>query len=222
MLLHGAGSTPEFIERAFGPAITASGWDLVAPDVRGMDMAAMIATIRQARPDAVGGVSLGAHASAAFAASEVWEGPVYAVMPAWMGAPDAVAALTEHTALEIEQSSVRAILDRLAALSHGDWIFDELSRAWRSMDDEQVVAALRVAGRQRAPTAGDLKRLRGRVTVVGLADDPTHPLAVAHVWARACGAPLHVVDRHAGPQALAAWLPGLLGRWVPHRQPGPA
>lgn len=181
-----------------------------APDVAGMDMAAMASLLEHAVPDVVGGVSLGAHAAAHFAAVTGWAGPVYAVMPAWIGRPEAVAALTDHTAAEIQESSVEAVLARIEAIAPHDWITAELVRAWRSMPATDLVSALHVAARQSAPTVSQLQRIEAPVTVVGLADDPTHPLEVAQIWAASTGARLHVVDRHAGPQALAHWLPGVL------------
>lgn len=181
-----------------------------APDVAGMDMAAMASLLDDAVPDVVGGVSLGAHAAAHFAAKTGWAGPVYAVMPAWIGRPEAVAALTDHTAAEIQESSVEAVLARIEAIAPHDWITAELVRAWRSMSAVDLIAALHVAARQSAPTVAQLQRVRGQARVVGLANDPTHPLEVAQIWAASTGARLHVVDRHAGPQALAQWLPGVL------------
>lgn len=180
------------------------------PDVRGMEMATMASLLEQASPDVVGGVSLGAHAAAHFAAVTGWTGPVYAVMPAWLGAPEAVAALTDHTAAEIKDSSVDAVLTRIEAIAPDDWITAELVRAWRSLPAADLVSALHVAARQCAPTVSQLQRIAGPVTVVGLADDPTHPLDVANTWATSTGSRLHVVDRHAGPHALAQWLPGVL------------
>ncbi len=199
------------MQRVFGPAVQAAGWELVAPDVRGADMATMVSVVRESRPDAVGGVSLGAHAAALFASRDRWMGPVYAVMPAWVGDPEAVAALTEHTAQEISVAGVEAVLARLEAQAPGDWIVAELARAWRSMPAEALVQALLVAGQQPAPAAEDLARIRGPLTVVGLADDPTHPLAVAKLWAAVTRTQVQLVDRHEGPHALAKWLTQVLG-----------
>lgn len=184
----------------------------MAPDVRAMDMAAMVDLLTQALPDVVGGVSLGAHAAAGFAALTGWAGPVYAVMPAWVGRPDSVAALTEQTAREVRESSVVKVLARIEALAPGDWVSAELARAWLAMDAADLVAALQIAGRQPAPTIEDLRTISGPVTVVGLAGDPTHPLAVAELWAAATGSVLNVVDRQAGPGALATRLPDVLVR----------
>lgn len=212
-MLHGAGSTPEFVQRAFGPAARRAGCDLVAPDVAGLDMAAMVEVIAAARPAAVGGVSLGAHAAVLFAVRHHWAGPLYAVMPAWVGRPESVAALTAHTAREIRTGSVGAVLERIDAEAGADWIAEELRRAWSGMPGDELVRALDVASRQPAPGAGELAQVRGPATIVGLADDPTHPLAVAHLWAQSIPrADLHVLPRDLdgqGPQALATWLPEL-------------
>ncbi len=205
-MLHGAGSSPEFVQRAFGPRTRALGWDLVAPDVRGLSMAQMVAAISAAQPDVLGGVSLGAHAAALFAAQ--WHGPLYAVMPAWMGQPEAVAALTFHTADEISELGVSAVLDRIRLLGD-DWIVRELERAWRARPE--IADDLRVAAAQPAPGPAELGRITGPVTIVALADDPTHPLAVAQQWAASiANSQLHVLPRDlAGraPQALADFLP---------------
>jgi hypothetical protein len=56
----------------------------------------------------------------------------------------------------------------------------------------------------------DLTRINAESTVVALADDPTHPAAVAAAWAHAIpGARLREVPRDLagqGPQSLAQWL----------------
>lgn len=204
-MLHGAGSSPEFVQRAFAARTAELGWELVAPDVRGSTMAEMLLAIQQAGPDVIGGVSLGAHAAAAYAAQ--WDGPVYAVMPAWIGQPEAVAGLTRHTADEIAELGVTAVLRRLRALGD-DWIVRELERAWTVRP--QIADDLRVAAGQPAPAPAALGRITGPVTIVALADDPTHPLAVAQQWADSIPhAQLHVLPRDLGdraPQALADFL----------------
>lgn len=209
VLLHGAGSTPEFVLRAFGPAVASAGAILAAPDVRGLTMPEMVEVLREAQADVVGGVSLGAHAAAEFGLTTDWSGPVYAVMPAWLGTPDAVSALTAHTAAEVERVGTARLLQRLVAMSPDDWITAELVRAWEPLAAADLAHILRVAAAQPGPSGARLHELRGRVTVVGLADDPTHPLTVARTWSRATSGPLHVVARHEGAASLARWLPGM-------------
>lgn len=186
MLLHGAGSTPEFVERAFGSAMVRLGWQLIAPDVRGADMAQMIATIAGQDPgpgDLVGGVSLGAHAAAQYAGTRAYEGHLLAVMPAWIGQPGPVAALTASTADAIERTSTQAVLAGIARNApEDDWILAELRRAWTSMSEQHLVAALRTAAGQPAPDPSTLARIAAPTQIIALRDDPTHPLSVANTW----------------------------------------
>lgn len=215
VIVHGAGSTPDFVHRAFGQQARRLGWRLVAPDVAGLDMAQIVDVIDAAGPDVVGGVSLGAHAAALFATARRWQGPLYAVMPAWLGAAGAVAGLTAATAEEIELSSPAEVAARITAAAPDDWIAEEIARAWSGMTRQQLVRALRVAAAQAAPSAEQLATVLGEVQVVGLTDDPTHPLEVSQVWAGVIPrADLHVLPRDLdgrSPAALAEWLPRLAG-----------
>jgi hypothetical protein len=214
VLLHGAGSTPEFMARTFGPAAQSSDVRLVTPDVVGASMAEMVDVIESIGPDRddlIGGVSLGAHAAAQFAYSTRWGGRMYAVMPAWIGAPETVASLTAATAETLAHSSVEDVLIQIeASADTGDWIIAELRTAWTGLGRDRLRDALRVAAAQVAPTAADLARVTGECRVVALAADPTHPLTVARLWASSIpAAHLHVLPRHLqgrGSTALAAPL----------------
>ena len=102
----------------------------------------------------------------------------------------------------MQRSSAAEVLTQISRHTDPrDWILAELRRAWLSMPDERLVAALRVAAAQPAPTAPELATIRARTTVVALADDPTHPETVARAWAAAIpGARLRVLPRDLGGQ----------------------
>ncbi|MEZ5186129.1 MAG: hypothetical protein R2720_10325 [Candidatus Nanopelagicales bacterium] len=214
VMLHGAGSTAQFMQRTFGQAAGRRGWRFVAPDVRGATMAEMVGIIEECSPgpgDVVGGVSLGSHAAAAFAIEHGWRGRLSLVMPAWTDRPAAVAALTAHTADAIAATSVSEVIAGIEEHAPaGDWILTELRQAWGSMPAEELTNALRVAAAQPAPTAAQLATIRATARVVGLDQDPTHPLAVAERYAKAIpDATLVVLPRDlngAGPSLLAEAL----------------
>jgi hypothetical protein len=207
LLLHGAGSCPATAYALLEPAV-APGSRAVCVDARGT-----VAQVEARLADAVGwhrqdgdevvrvaGISLGAHAVASWASHIRTMIDLVLVMPAWTGAPDAVAAATAAAADEIERLGVRAVLDRLRAdpATSGDWVLDELGRGWATYDDAALVASLREAGSSPAPTFDELHAVRARTAVVALADDPLHPDRVARAWAGAitCAA-IRVVPRTA-------------------------
>jgi pimeloyl-ACP methyl ester carboxylesterase len=159
----------------------------------------------------LGGISVGAHAVAAWAArgSPRWplryRPELVLAMPAWTGPPDEVAALTAASADEIEREGTAGMLARLTAEAGDDWVVDELVRSWTDADPASLARSLRAAAASRAPTLDELARIRARVAVVALADDPLHPLSVAEAWADAIpGARLVVVPRDAPSSERAA------------------
>ena len=206
VLVHGAGSTGDAAVRLLGPA--SPGFEVTAVDARGTvdEVVARVAGVASGlagvgrRLALVGGISLGAHAVARWAAgtsgSDLPE--VVLAMPAWTGAPDDVAALTAASADEIERAGTAGILARIRAEAHDDWVVDELVRAWTDADPATLARSLRAAAASTAPTLDELARIRARVVVVALADDPLHPASVAEAWAEAIpGARLVTVPRHA-------------------------
>lgn len=208
LLLHGAGTDAQSALRLLSTALP-NGAEAVAVAHRGdvEDLVGVLdARVAGLERDgvevvAVAGLSVGAHAVAAWAAVRSpapMSADVVLVMPAWTGAPDQVAALTSASADEIERYGVEPILARLLDEAGGDWVVDELVWSWTAADAKDLAAALRSAAASRAPGLDELATITARTAVVALADDPLHPLAVAEAWAGAIpGARLEVVPRHA-------------------------
>jgi hypothetical protein len=205
LLLHGAGSCPETADALLAPAVARGSRPVhvdSAADVETLvaRIAARVAEIRGSGGDVVrvAGISLGAHASALWAARSGDPVDLVLVMPAWTGAPDAIAAATLTAAAEVEEIGARAVLDRLRAdpAIADDWVLDELARGWSTYTDDALATTLRAAGTSAAPTLQELGRITGRAALVALADDPLHPEQVAWDWARALpGSALRVVGR---------------------------
>lgn len=207
LVVHGAGSCPETARRLLAPALP-PGSSVLEVDARG-GIEEIVARLDQAaaRAGAAGdeivlgaGISLGAHSLAAWAAGGAPLPSLLLVMPAWTGAVGDVAASTAAAADDIVTLGIDAVLERLRAdpsIAH-DWVLDELARGWATYTDVELVQALRAAAASPAPTLDELARIRARVAVVGLADDPLHPEQVARDWARAItGSSLEIVPRHA-------------------------
>jgi pimeloyl-ACP methyl ester carboxylesterase len=190
LLLHGAGSCPATVRDLLGPACP-PGSELVAPRLDG-GVEDTVDAVRRAvaeaedagRPVAlVGGVSLGAHAAALWAARSGAATPLVLAMPAWTGPPGEVAALTVAAAAEVRRLGRDAVLARLRTEHPGDWVVREHARGWLVRDETELVGALEAAGRSAGPTAVELAQVCGPVALVGLLDDPLHPTEVALAWA---------------------------------------
>ena len=222
VLVHGAGSSTDFVLRAMGSAVCAQGWEPLAIAHMGcVDEAgtAIDEVARRREVRVVGGISIGAHAAATWASSRSHElAGLLLVMPAWTGAArrSAASRLTHMAAAQITEEGSATVLEQLLtdpALA-GDWVLEELARAWPQYGDSNLVAALRAAAASPAPTLDDLRRLVTPTGVVALAEDPLHPESVAAAWAAALPhSAMHVVPRHApksdravlGAAAVAAW-----------------
>jgi hypothetical protein len=268
VVLPGAGSSAEFVRRAFARPLREAGYALVAPaPVPGPDLVAASFRALDAaaaeygpRLRLVGGVSLGAHtavrwtvarctaaraASAASAASAGGAAPpasgtgphaasaaahaapartpvdrpaaapaappacpgldgLVLALPAWTGAPGAVAAATAASADLVERLGTAAAL--AAAGTAVGWVAAELAAAWPAYGDG-LAAGLRAAAAAPGPTLAELAALPMPAGLVTFAGDPLHPAAVAHEWAaampRAAVRELPLVAPAAGRSVLA-------------------
>jgi pimeloyl-ACP methyl ester carboxylesterase len=153
-------------------------------------MATRLRNLITRRPDIaiVGGVSVGAHAVAQWAAhddrSQRLHGLLF-VMPAWTGLDRATATMTQAAAATLERTGVQDELARLRQDKHlaRDWVMDELSRAWPLQADTLADSLLRTA-QSRGPYMSELARITPPVGLVALDDDPLHPAGVAMQWTR--------------------------------------
>lgn len=191
VLVAGSGSGADFLRRAVGPALRARGLLLEALDVPsgGVEEAVGLLdeTVHRSGARLVGGVSLGAHAAASWAAGQddlAVDGLLLA-LPAWTGAPDAVAAASASAAHDLEQLGVARVLDRAAEEGAPAWLVEELGRAWSGRQVGVLASALRRTARSAAPTPQDLARVGVPCAVVAFEDDPLHPLDVAAEWVAA-------------------------------------
>ena len=191
MVLPGAGSSADFVRRAFLRPLREAGYGLVAPEpVPGPDLVRASFRVLDAaaaeygpRLRLVGGVSLGAHTAARWAAAC---GPgldgVVLVLPAWTGTPGAVATATAASAELVDLLGTAGAL--AAAGTAVGWVAAELAAAWPAYGDG-LAASLRAAAGAPGPTRAELAALPVPAGLVAFPDDPLHPAAVAHDWAAA-------------------------------------
>lgn len=239
VVLPGSGSDDDFVRRAFAGPLRAVGIRLVAPAPRpgrrvvdgyrtaldtALDRALDAAAAGPGRL-LVGGVSLGAHVAARWAADRPGRvAGLLLALPAWTGAPaDAPAALASMaTAARVRSGGLTAAVAEARAGSP-PWLGDELERAWRGYGDG-LADALLAAAREPGPEEDALGALDVPAGVVGLVDDPVHPLAVARRWSsvlpRAALVTASLAALGGDPAVLgrAAVLAWLRARLRPHAQ----
>lgn len=194
-MIAGAGSSEAFIARAF-PAMPTVVDEVIAVAAHRGSAPAVAKALRDeillARALGlrviVGGVSFGAHASASHVATcpprERPDGLV-CVMPAWTGNPGAVAAATALTASWLRSRGIQAELARLEAEYPGDWVVSELRASWGPQDDRELAAELESVAVSPGPTRSVLASITVPSVVVGVLDDPLHPIEVAREWSAA-------------------------------------
>jgi pimeloyl-ACP methyl ester carboxylesterase len=187
-MLPGSGSDESFIRSVFAAALAGVGVDLVAPAPRrGADViAGYRAALDAAGPGVVlvGGLSLGAHVSARWAAAAP-RGKVAGLLlalPAWTGSPSVTtpaAAAARLTAARVREGGVAAAVAATAGAP--PWLATELGRAWAGYG-AGLAPALEAAASEPAPTEAEMGALDVPVGVAALVDDPVHPLGVARAW----------------------------------------
>jgi pimeloyl-ACP methyl ester carboxylesterase len=183
VVLPGTASDEVFVRSVFDTPLAQVGLRLTTPESTTVDehLAALDAAWT-GTPVVVGGISLGAHVAATWAARhpERCAGLLVA-LPAWHGpAGDAPAALAARaSATVVERDGVDAAL-----VGVGGWLGVELSRAWRR-HGPRLATTLRAAAESTAPTTQELAGLRVPTGVAACTDDPIHPLEVAQSWTTA-------------------------------------
>lgn len=192
VVLPGTGSDEVFVEAVFGAPLAAAGLRLVAPEpchgaeLADRQLAALDAAADRYGPVVAGGISLGAHLAAEWAASrpERCAGLLVA-LPAWSGdagtAPAALAAAASAGAVD-----ALGVAGALAASVRDvpAWLAGELDRAWRRAG-AGLAGSLRVAVGRAAPTLDMLRRIAVPAGVAGCVGDPVHPVEVAVSWTAA-------------------------------------
>lgn len=229
VVTHGVGSAADFVVRAFGPALAAAGYRLVAPDLRGhggstplhdpiqhsaaAHVADLTALVDRVGAAIVGGVSLGAHVATVVAGMRSVDG-LLVVLPGWLGRPDSTAAANAQWAAELEHTGVTGAVQRIVREPGVPrWVGEEIASAWPRHDPASLVAALRAVARSRGPDPADLAAVTAPAGIVGASDDAAHPVAVAQAYVeglrcaalRTCRLAELAVDRaELGRLALAA------------------
>lgn len=185
----------------FAEPLSQVGAVLTAPRVRTLsERLTALENASAGHPIVVGGVSLGAHVAARWAARNPGRcAGLILALPAWTGDPgDAPAAQAARASAEIVTHHG---LDTALEGTTG-WLRDELTRAWRAYGD-QLVPHLEEAAGSPAPTLDELKSLNVPTGIVGCTDDPVHPIEVAEQWADAIPrAVLTTTTLNAYPHAL--------------------
>ncbi|MDT7786208.1 MAG: hypothetical protein QOF58_4627 [Pseudonocardiales bacterium] len=201
LLLPGTASDEVFVRSVFADPLSQVGAVLTAPRVRTLsERLTALENASASHPIVVGGVSLGAHVAAAWAARNPARcAGLILALPAWTGKPgDAPAAMAARISAEIVANEG---LDTALRGTTG-WLHDELSRAWRAYG-EQLVPHLEEASTSEAPTLEELRTLGVPTGIVGCTDDPVHPIEIAREWADAIpGAVLTTITLDAYPHAL--------------------
>lgn len=192
VVAHGAGSTGAAACALLGIARTP---DVILVEDRTGDVDAVIAGIEAAVESAaqvthVVGVSLGAHATARWAATSPLASPtsglsaqIVCALPAWGEVLGSAAEATARAGERIGQDGISATLAALAADPASADVLKLLALAWAEYSDAELAQCLATASRSPGPDAAELSRIVLPATFVGWHHDDMHPAAVARDWA---------------------------------------
>jgi pimeloyl-ACP methyl ester carboxylesterase len=208
-----------FVEAVFGGPLRALGISLHA--VRPRRGSDVVAGYRAELDDAldgpdplvVGGISLGAHVAATWAAERrVGAGSavrgLLLALPAWTGpAADAPAAQAAGATAALVRSGGVAAAVAAARAGSPPWLAAELARAWPHYG-AGLAAALDAAAAAPGPDEAALRSLTVPAGIAAVVDDPVHPLAVARRWQHL----LPSAVLHTATLAAFGTDPAVLGR----------
>lgn len=232
VVLPGTGSDEVFARAAFAGPAAAARLRLVTPRpqhgprLAEHQLAALDTAARRHGPIVVGGISLGGHVAAEWAAANPDRcAGLLVALPGWHGAAGAAPG-SLAAGVSADAVAARGVDAALAGATAGvpEWLADELNRAWRRAGAD-LVDSLRVAVHRAAPTLAALSRITAPAGVVGCVNDPVHPVDVARQWAAALPAGrLHTItlaelgaDRAVlGSAALGALRASTAGRIAQH------
>lgn len=201
VVAHGVGSSPRYVHEAFAEPLAAAGHRLVAYDMRGhgrSDRAARIAdhdrrvhaadlgcVVESVGARIAGGISLGAHAAATWAAGS---GPdldgLVLCIPALTGRVGPGEGPHAALAAEVRDVGVSGLLERIATDRQiRPWLATLLLRDWGGQDADSLAAALLSLDGGEGPTLDELGQISLPVGLAAWPEDPGHPLATAAAWA---------------------------------------
>lgn len=198
-VVHGAGSSSD-VSRALFASSDLPSEEIFYLDNRTGVLADVVESLEKAlgsacdlgTPVIVAGVSMGAHAAAAWSLDRIDRhrpGPAGLViaLPAWLGSPGAVGQASAATADAIRLLGSQRVLAHATTTTppHMRPVLALLARGWSSYRDGELADCLANAGRCASPAAEQLRRLTCPTAVVGWTDDALHPLSVARSWAEA-------------------------------------
>ncbi|WP_091448955.1 alpha/beta fold hydrolase [Actinokineospora iranica] len=221
VLLPGTGSDDVFVRSVFKAPLAVVGVPVVTPvPVPGPDLVgAHLAALDEAAaagPIIAGGISLGAHLAASWAARNPARcAGLLLALPGWCGAADgAPAALAAtYSAADVRARGTTAALAS-AVRGVAPWLAEELTRAWTAYGDG-LADSLEAAAACPAPTSEQLAGLDVPTGIAACTDDPVHPAEVARTWAAAlptaelCSTRLEIIGADPaalGRAAVLGWL----------------